>query len=113
MNAATSDHTDASTWGTAHLSGHSFGAPIEGLMWDTQAVKTLAEQKAAVLAAAALKKAQRRDARQKEEAENLERMRLARQAEDALDESALATQVGLVITTASKRQWKLRDETEA
>ena len=58
-----------------------------------QGKKTLAEQKAAVLAAAALKKAQRRAARQREEAENLERMRLARQAEAALDESALASQV--------------------
>ena len=32
MNAATSDHTDASTWGTAQLSGHSFWAPVEGSM---------------------------------------------------------------------------------
>ena len=59
----------------------------------TQVTKTLAEQKAAVLAAAALKKAHRREARQREETENLEKLRLARQADAALDESALTLEV--------------------
>lgn len=68
-----------------------------------QAAKTLAEQKAAVLASAALKKAQRREARQREEAENLEILRRAREAESALDATARASQVIIRDTSIYKQ----------
>ncbi len=70
-------------WGRVH----------QYLRWPVQVTKTLAEQKAAVLASAALKKAQRRQARQQEEADNLEILRHSRQAEDALAAAAAESQV--------------------